>query len=45
MQKTVLCIGHRSIYDIGCLSESGRCLNGIVIFICDISLIKEWKQI
>jgi len=41
MQRTVLCIGHRSIYDIGCLSGSGRGLDGIVIFICNISLIKE----
>lgn len=44
MQRTVLCVGHIFIYDIGCLGGSERGLDGIVIFICKISLIKKWKN-
>lgn len=41
MQRTVLCIDPGSIYDIGCLLGTGKGLEGVVIFICNISLIKE----
>lgn len=45
MQRTVLCIGHKSTYDIGCLSGNGRVSDGIVIFTCNISLIKRKANI